>query len=55
MIQVRFHGRGGQGGVITLDPAGAYAYAIDLDYGKGCGICAQECLCGAIQMHPEEV
>jgi NADPH-dependent glutamate synthase beta subunit-like oxidoreductase len=29
-------------------------YAIDLDYCKGCGICAQECPCGAIEMVPEE-
>jgi glyceraldehyde 3-phosphate dehydrogenase len=41
--------------VVKLDPAGAYAYAIDLDYCKGCGICAQECPSGAIQMEPEEV
>jgi Pyruvate/2-oxoacid:ferredoxin oxidoreductase delta subunit len=55
MIQVRFHGRGGQGGVIKLDPAGAYACAIDLDYCKGCGLCVQECPCGAIKIDPEEV
>ena len=41
--------------VIKLDPAGAYAYAIDLDYCKGCGICAAECPCGAIVMEPEEM
>ena len=41
--------------VIKLDPAGSYAYAIDLDYCKGCGICAEECPCGAIEMSPEEV
>jgi 2-oxoacid:acceptor oxidoreductase delta subunit (pyruvate/2-ketoisovalerate family) len=41
--------------VIKLEPGGAYAYAIDLDYCKGCGICAQECPCGAIEMEPEEV
>jgi Pyruvate/2-oxoacid:ferredoxin oxidoreductase delta subunit len=29
-------------------------YAIDLDYCKGCGICAEECPCGAIAMVPEE-
>jgi Pyruvate/2-oxoacid:ferredoxin oxidoreductase delta subunit len=41
--------------VIKLEPSGAYAYAIDLDYCKGCGLCAAECPCGAIQMEPEEV
>jgi NADPH-dependent glutamate synthase beta subunit-like oxidoreductase len=39
--------------VIKLEPTGAYAYAIDLDYCKGCGICARECPAGAIQMQPE--
>ncbi len=29
-------------------------YAFDLDYCKGCGICAKECPCGAIEMIPEE-
>ncbi len=28
-------------------------YAIDYDYCKGCGICAAECPCGAIEMVPE--
>jgi len=28
-------------------------YAIDYDYCKGCGICAEECPCGAIAMEPE--
>ena len=28
-------------------------YEIDYDYCKGCGICAAECPCGAIQMEPE--
>ena len=27
-------------------------YAIDYDYCKGCGICAAECPCGAIEMVP---
>ena len=30
-------------------------YAIDLDYCKGCGICAAECPCGAIEMVAEEI
>ena len=29
-------------------------YEIDYDYCKGCGICAAECPCGAIDMVPEE-
>jgi 2-oxoacid:acceptor oxidoreductase delta subunit (pyruvate/2-ketoisovalerate family) len=33
---------------------GAHGYAIDLDYCKGCGLCAQECPCGAIAMEPEQ-
>jgi NADPH-dependent glutamate synthase beta subunit-like oxidoreductase len=41
--------------VLKLDPGGAYAYAIDLDYCKGCGICAEECPCGAIAMEPEKI
>lgn len=39
--------------VIKLEPGGAYAYAFDLDYCKGCGLCMQECPCGAIEMTPE--
>ncbi|MDE3065871.1 MAG: NAD(P)-binding protein [Acidobacteriota bacterium] len=31
------------------------AYAIDYDYCKGCGLCAAECPCGAIEMVPEEI
>jgi len=30
-------------------------YAIDLDYCKGCGLCAAECPAGAIAMVPEEI
>jgi 2-oxoacid:acceptor oxidoreductase delta subunit (pyruvate/2-ketoisovalerate family) len=38
--------------VIKLDGPGE-RYAIDYDYCKGCGICAAECPCGAIEMVPE--
>jgi NADPH-dependent glutamate synthase beta subunit-like oxidoreductase len=41
--------------VLKLEPGGAYAYAIDLDYCKGCGLCAAECPAGAIAMVPERV
>ncbi|HUB76869.1 MAG TPA: NAD(P)-binding protein [Solirubrobacteraceae bacterium] len=40
--------------VLKPGPDGA-PYAFDLDYCKGCGLCAQECPCGAIEMIPEEV
>jgi NADPH-dependent glutamate synthase beta subunit-like oxidoreductase len=38
--------------VIKLGPGNRYR--IDLDYCKGCGICAAECPCGAIVMEPEQ-
>ena len=41
--------------VLKLDGGGAYAYAIDLDYCKGCGLCAAECPAGAIAMEPEQI
>jgi NADPH-dependent glutamate synthase beta subunit-like oxidoreductase len=41
--------------VIKLGPGAPYEYAIDLDYCKGCGICAEECPCGAIHMVPETI
>jgi NADPH-dependent glutamate synthase beta subunit-like oxidoreductase len=38
--------------VIKLGAPGE-RYAIDYDFCKGCGICAAECPCGAIEMVPE--
>jgi NADPH-dependent glutamate synthase beta subunit-like oxidoreductase len=40
--------------VIKLDDPGPYRYEIDLDFCKGCGLCAEECPCGAIEMEPEQ-
>jgi 2-oxoacid:acceptor oxidoreductase delta subunit (pyruvate/2-ketoisovalerate family) len=40
--------------VIKLDD-GDEPYAFDYDYCKGCGICAAECPCGAIEMVPETI
>ncbi|MGE5407412.1 MAG: NAD(P)-binding protein [Syntrophothermus sp.] len=40
--------------VIKLTAPGE-RYEIDLDYCKGCGICVEECPCGAIEMVPEQV
>jgi 2-oxoacid:acceptor oxidoreductase delta subunit (pyruvate/2-ketoisovalerate family) len=31
-----------------------HGYAFDYDFCKGCGLCVQECPCGAIEMVPEE-
>jgi NADPH-dependent glutamate synthase beta subunit-like oxidoreductase len=39
--------------VIKLGPGQRFAF--NLDYCKGCGICAAECPCGAIRMDPEVV
>jgi len=39
--------------VIKLGPGNRFE--IDLEYCKGCGICAAECPCGAIEMVPEEI
>jgi 2-oxoacid:acceptor oxidoreductase delta subunit (pyruvate/2-ketoisovalerate family) len=39
--------------VIKLGAPGE-RYEIDLDFCKGCGICAEECPCGAIEMVPEQ-
>ncbi len=39
--------------VIKLGPSQGYEF--DLEYCKGCGICAQECPCGAIDMVPEQI
>ena len=41
--------------IIKVEPGKSYAYAVDLDYCKGCGICARECPAGAIEMVPEDI
>jgi len=41
--------------VIKLDPGGFYAYETDHDFCKGCGLCAQGCPCGAVEMEPEQI
>jgi 2-oxoacid:acceptor oxidoreductase delta subunit (pyruvate/2-ketoisovalerate family) len=38
--------------VIKVDEA--HGYRFDYDFCKGCGLCVQECPCGAIEMVPEE-
>ncbi|HZU79225.1 MAG TPA: NAD(P)-binding protein, partial [Acidimicrobiales bacterium] len=39
--------------VRKVAPGTAYGYEIDMNYCKGCGICAAECPAGAITMVPE--
>src|SRR4051794_27604966 len=39
--------------VVKLDKPGPYRYEVDLDFCKGCSLCAEECPCGAIEMEPE--
>ena len=39
--------------VIKLGPSQRFRF--NYDYCKGCGVCAQECPCGAIAMVPEEI
>jgi 2-oxoacid:acceptor oxidoreductase delta subunit (pyruvate/2-ketoisovalerate family) len=39
--------------VIKLGPGNRFRF--NYDYCKGCGMCAQECPCGAIAMVPEEI
>jgi pyruvate ferredoxin oxidoreductase alpha subunit len=41
--------------VRTRELAPCERYAIDYDFCKGCGICAAECPCGAIEMVPEQI
>ncbi len=37
----------------TLGPG--LRFRFEYDYCKGCGVCAAECPCGAIEMVPEEI
>ena len=39
----------------VIKPNGSRTFRINYDYCKGCGICAAECPCGAIEMIPEQV
>ncbi len=39
--------------MIKLGPS--ERYGIDYDFCKGCGICATECPCGAIDMIPQRI
>ncbi|MEJ2118197.1 MAG: FAD-dependent oxidoreductase, partial [Alphaproteobacteria bacterium] len=39
--------------VIKLGPGQRFKF--NYDYCKGCGVCVQECPCGAITMEPEEI
>jgi len=39
--------------VHKVQPGEPYGYVIDLDFCKGCGMCAAECPAGAIEMVPE--
>jgi Pyruvate/2-oxoacid:ferredoxin oxidoreductase delta subunit len=39
--------------IVKLGPG--LGFQINLDYCKGCGLCAQECPCGAIAMVQEEI
>ena len=39
--------------IIKLGPG--KKFAVNYDYCKGCGICANECPCGAIEMVPEDI
>jgi len=44
--------------VVKLEPSTSgpqRRYRIDLDFCKGCGLCAKECPCGAIDMVPEPI
>lgn len=41
--------------VIKLEPGAPYAYAIDLGFCKGCGLCVAECPFCAIEMVSEDI
>ena len=39
----------------VLKVAEGHGYRFDYDYCKGCGLCVEECPCGAIDLVPEEI
>jgi Pyruvate/2-oxoacid:ferredoxin oxidoreductase delta subunit len=39
----------------VIKPTNGEGFRINYEYCKGCGICAAECPCGAIDMVPEVV
>lgn len=77
MLQVRIHGRGGEGVVTASEllaalEGGMHAQGfpsfgpertgapvvtceIDLGFRRGCGLCAAECPCGAIEPVPKRI
>lgn len=40
---------------VVVEPGKNRRYAFDYDYCKGCGICVEECPCGAIELVPEVI
>jgi Pyruvate/2-oxoacid:ferredoxin oxidoreductase delta subunit len=47
------HRRGSDNAVIKLGPGKRFQF--NYEYCEGCGLCAAECPCGAINMAPEAI